>query len=135
MSRFGRDGRDRSRRPHHFRRTFLVRSAAALFARGSGPRKESLLMPSTTTAGAKICCKCGVDVAGKKRVKDRQGNYWCADCSRADEKRKRLVEGGICAGCGEHFFGPGLTLIGDNTYCKKCLRTRARQETSGFVNN
>ena len=92
-------------------------------------------MPSTTTAGAKICCKCGVDVAGKKRVKDHQGNYWCADCSRADEKRKRLVEGGICAGCGEHFFGPGLTLIGDNTYCKKCLRTRARQETSGFVNN
>ena len=92
-------------------------------------------MPSTTTAGAKICCKCGVDVAGKKRVKDRQGNYWCADCSRADEKRKRLVEGGICAGCGEHFFGPGLTLIGDNTYCKKCLKTRARQETSGFVNN
>ena len=92
-------------------------------------------MPSTTTAGAKICCKCGIDVAGKKRVKDRQGNYWCADCSRADEKRKRLVEGGICAGCGEHFFGPGLTLIGDATYCKKCLRTRAKEETSGFVNN
>ena len=92
-------------------------------------------MPSTTTAGAKICCKCGIDVAGKKRVKDRQGNYWCADCSRADEKRKRLVEGGICAGCGEHFFGPGLTLIGDATYCKKCLRTRAQQETAGFVHN
>ena len=92
-------------------------------------------MPSTTTAGANICCKCGIDVAGKKRMKDHQGQYWCADCGKADAKRKKLVEGGICAGCGEHFFGPGLTLIGDNTYCKKCLKTRAKEETAGFVNN
>ena len=68
-------------------------------------------------------------------MKDHEGNYWCAECHKADAKRKKLVEGGICAGCGEHFFGPGLTLIGDATYCKACLKTRARQETSGFVNN
>ena len=92
-------------------------------------------MPSTTTAGAKLCCKCGTDVAGKKRLKDHDGRYWCADCSAADEKRKRLIAGGICAGCGETFHGPGLTLIGDNTYCKPCLKVRARQETSGFTHN
>lgn len=92
-------------------------------------------MPSTTTVGAKICCKCGADVAGRKRMKDHHGAYWCADCSSADEKRRRLIESGICAGCGDAFFGHDLTVIGEATYCKHCLKTRARQETGGFVNN
>ena len=92
-------------------------------------------MPSTTTQGAKLCCKCGVNVAGKKRLKDHDGRYWCAECHTADEKRKKLVAGGICAGCGEAFHGPGLTLIGDETFCKPCLKVRARKETAGFANN
>ncbi len=92
-------------------------------------------MPSTTTAGAKICCKCGADVAGRKRLKDHHGNYWCADCSAADQKRQRLIEQGICAGCGDAFQPPELTVIGDAVYCKHCLKTRAREETAGFANN
>ena len=92
-------------------------------------------MPSTTVAGAKICCKCGADVAGKKRLKDHHGNYWCQDCSLADEKRKRLISGGVCAGCGEQFQAQQLTLIGNETFCRPCLKTRARKETAGFVNN
>ena len=92
-------------------------------------------MPSTTTTGAKLCCKCGADVAGKKRLKDHDGRYWCAECNAADQKKQKLLAGGICAGCGEAFHGPGLTLIGDNTYCKPCLKVRARQETAGFTNN
>lgn len=92
-------------------------------------------MPSTTTAGAKICCKCGADVSGKKRLKDHEGRYWCPDCSRSDEKRKKLLAGGICAGCGEPFTQAELTVIGDNTYCKPCLKVRARKETAGFAHN
>jgi formylmethanofuran dehydrogenase subunit E len=90
---------------------------------------------SSTTTGAKICNRCGRNVAGEKRIKDREGNYWCADCNRAHQKRERLIEGGICVGCGEAYHGPGLTLIGDETFCKRCLKTRAKQETSGFVHN
>jgi hypothetical protein len=90
-------------------------------------------MPSTTLAGTKLCCKCGRDVAGQKRMKDHAGRYWCPDCSNSDEKRKRLIDGGICAGCGEAFHGNELSVIGDNTYCKRCLRVRARKETGGFV--
>jgi hypothetical protein len=89
-------------------------------------------MPSTTVAGAKICCKCGRDVAGKKRLKDHSGRYWCADCGNSDEKRKRLIEGGICAHCGEAFHGHELTVIGDSTFCKRCLKHRARKETHNF---
>ena len=92
-------------------------------------------MPGTTAAGAKICCKCGVNVAGQKRIKDHSGNYWCAECNRLEQRREKLIEGGICARCGEAFHGPGLTLIGQQTYCARCLRVRARQETSGFVHN
>ena len=92
-------------------------------------------MPSTTVAGAKICCKCGADVAGRKRMKDHHGRYWCAECSQSDEKRKRLLDNGICAGCGEPFHTQLLTVIGDATYCKPCLKSRARQETGGFIAN
>jgi hypothetical protein len=92
-------------------------------------------MPSTTVAGSKLCCKCGVDVAGRKRLKDHQGRYWCPECSQSDEKRKRLIEGGICAVCGEAFHGHELSVIADATYCKRCLKTRARRETAGFVAN
>ena len=92
-------------------------------------------MPSTTTAGAKLCCKCGIDVSGRKRLKDHQGRYWCPECSNSDEKRKKLIESGICAGCGEAFHGHELSVIGDNTYCKPCLKKRARAETSTFTAN
>ena len=90
-------------------------------------------MPSTTVAGAKICCVCGADVAGKKRLKDHHGNYWCADCSASDDKKNRLIEGGICAGCGQHFPPHGVTVIGHETFCKACLKTRARKETGTFL--
>src|SRR4029453_16192701 len=98
-------------------------------------RLRSLRMPSTTTAGAKLCCKCGRDVAGQKRMKDHMGRYWCVDCGKSDEKKKRLLDSGVCAGCGEAFHRHELSVIGDATYCKRCLRVRARKETGGFVNN
>jgi membrane associated rhomboid family serine protease len=31
-------------------------------------------------AVAKVCVKCGEDVAGQRRVKDAQGRYFCGDC-------------------------------------------------------
>jgi hypothetical protein len=91
------------------------------------------VMPSTTIAGAKICCKCGADVAGKKRLKDHSGNYWCADCNLADEKRKRLLEMGICSACGQHFPGHDLTLIGPGDVLQAVPQARARKETGTFA--
>src|SRR5687768_8757866 len=95
-----------------FQRAHVVAPVPSAASRPSGSRP---VMASTTIAGAKICCKCGADVAGKKRLKDHHGAYWCADCSADDEKRKRLLENGICAGCGDAFFGHDLTVIGHAT--------------------
>jgi hypothetical protein len=41
---------------------------------------------STSVASAvKRCCRCGKDLTGHKRFKDRTG-YWCRRCHDADKK-------------------------------------------------
>ena len=41
-----------------------------------------------TLPGMKVCVACGADVAGRKRMKDSAGRYWCYDCGVADRKAK-----------------------------------------------
>jgi len=80
-------------------------------------------MPSNSSAGAKICVKCGKDVAGQKRMKDSQGQYWCLDCGRADQQRKIAgIPWGICSGCGESFPARALTVWGKRRYCTHCAQ-------------
>ncbi len=31
----------------------------------------------------KVCCQCGLNVAGRLRTRDSQGNYHCASCFQA----------------------------------------------------
>ena len=31
-------------------------------------------------SAGKICAKCGIDVSGSPRTKDKQGRYWCKQC-------------------------------------------------------
>ncbi len=31
----------------------------------------------------KVCCQCGLNVAGKLRTRDSVGNYYCASCFQA----------------------------------------------------
>ncbi len=52
-------------------------------------------MVTQTTTGAKLCCKCGRDVTTAKRMKDREGKYWCLPCGTADQKQKSVAVGGI----------------------------------------
>jgi ribosomal protein S27AE len=47
---------------------------------------------------AKVCCQCGKDLNGKKRLRDSRG-YWCADCHKAD-KIATAPKGEKCADCG-----------------------------------
>ena len=46
-----------------------------------------------STVVRKVCVKCGVDVAGQKRVKDDAGQYYCHPCySRARQQAVKLPE-------------------------------------------
>src|SRR3954453_16743985 len=40
----------------------------------------------------KKCFVCGKDLAGRKRLKDHLGRYWCRECARADRRAKRREE-------------------------------------------
>lgn len=45
----------------------------------------------------KVCCQCGKDLRGHRRLKDERG-YWCVNCHKEDER----VNGPLrvrCAGC------------------------------------
>lgn len=44
---------------------------------------------TTEAAGAKLCCKCGKDLAGAQRMKDSDGRYWCPNCHEEDRLVKK----------------------------------------------
>src|ERR1041384_7680768 len=79
-----------------------VRGATETTEAGA-PCRCSHQTPSSTIYGAapgvKICCICGADVAGKQRMKDREGRYFCYDCGVEDSKRKHGEAGEMCADC------------------------------------
>ena len=46
----------------------------------------------------KVCVNCGADLTNAKRLKDKEGNYWCQTCGIEDHRRKK--EAAIKAGGG-----------------------------------
>lgn len=46
----------------------------------------------------KVCCQCGKDLTGQKRLRDNRG-YWCYECHIAD-KAAGAPQGVKCADCG-----------------------------------
>jgi formylmethanofuran dehydrogenase subunit E len=78
---------------------------------------------STQSTVHKVCCKCGKNVAGAPREKDREGRYWCIPCSNEDKLHQLHVRSGICEGCGESPGQAALMLLGGKYLCQAC-RTR-----------
>lgn len=85
-------------------------------------------MPATATV--KRCVSCGKDVAGTKRMKDSQGQYWCIDCGTADQKKRAgsvgAVSGSRCDVCGEMFPPTQLQVWGNRKICGPCVRRRSK---------
>lgn len=81
-------------------------------------------MVAQTSISSKLCCKCGRDVTTAKRMKDREGKYWCLPCGQADQKLKSQAVGGMCAGCGESYSASQMTQLGGMPYCDKCLKKK-----------
>lgn len=72
----------------------------------------------------KICHKCGKDVAGQPRQKDKDGNYWCMQCAEADNLHRMYTESGICEGCGESPGQAALLQIAGQTLCPACRKRK-----------
>jgi hypothetical protein len=58
-------------------------SAAGKRARCTGCGQIVSIPAAPSTASAKICTTCGIDVAGIKRTKDTAGRYYCGPCWQA----------------------------------------------------
>src|SRR6478672_9387713 len=51
----------------------------------------------------KTCYICGASLAGRVRLKDNLGRYWCKQCASADKRAKRHEEKGRCPDCSRVF--------------------------------
>ena len=93
-------------------------------------RSSRGLSSSETVDGAvveKICVVCGANVAGKPRLKDKQGQYFCIECGEADSERKHSV-GTPCTDCKKKFPDKELHQHNGEPVCEACLAKRHTAE-------
>jgi DNA-directed RNA polymerase subunit RPC12/RpoP len=78
---------------------------------------------------AKRCVACGKDVAHDRRMKDKEGNYWCLPCGLEDRKR-RQQHGYECPDCKQKYPRDKMELFDGTMLCIGCavLRRKTRQD-------
>lgn len=89
---------------------------------------------SVVAMPAKICCVCGENVAGKPRMKDHTGRYWCYECGMADQQKKHssTLSGTTvhtahelaCPDCGQMFHLSKLQPYDGLQLCETCINKR-----------
>lgn len=72
----------------------------------------------------KICIKCGMDVAGRPRMKDKDGRYWCIPCGEAEQIHQISTDAGLCEMCGESFSKSQLMEISGQNLCPRCRKLK-----------
>jgi hypothetical protein len=77
----------------------------------------------------KVCCRCGKDLTGKKRLRDSEG-YWCVDCHRADRK-EHASEGVKCASCGRVVPEESLSNYDGDRICSRCVKEKRELKKAG----
>lgn len=90
----------------------------------------------TTVTRMKVCCQCSEPLAGKKRMKDHEGRYWCMDCGERDrQKRLQTIKapGDLCAACHQKFPENKLQKWGHMLYCPKCYKRVSRADHHGIM--
>ncbi len=92
---------------------------------------DSIAIDHAGQAVEKICCVCGANVAGKKRMKDADGTYWCYECGMADTVRKHPDQGVECIECHQKFPPSQIVEFLDKKVCQPCegkLRQAKKRE-------
>jgi hypothetical protein len=77
----------------------------------------------------KVCCMCGKDLSGKKRLKDSIG-YWCPECAKEDNKKKE-VHGTKCENCGRVVPEQSMTSVDGKKMCSRCVREQRQLRAPG----
>jgi predicted RNA-binding Zn-ribbon protein involved in translation (DUF1610 family) len=70
--------------------------------------------------GVKKCCSCGADVTRAKRLKSRDGRYWCAACGAADQAKKGQASAQTCPRCHKAVSLTDFRRDGKQYVCEDC---------------
>jgi hypothetical protein len=95
---------------------------ADLNGNGGPPDPSGTQVLDSPATQQKICCRCGKDLNGKKRLRDSEG-YWCVDCHRAD-KREHLPSGVRCPSCGRTVAEDSLSNYDGERICNRCVKEK-----------
>ena len=75
----------------------------------------------------KTCYVCGKSLAGRTRLKDHLGRYWCKQCAAADERAKRREAALRCPDCSRVFPEHKLVYFQTTRVCPTCFKAREKE--------
>ena len=81
---------------------------------------------SALTSTEKTCYVCGANLAGRVRLKDHLGRYWCKECAAADARAKKREDELRCADCSRVFPAHKLQYFQTDRVCKTCYKAREK---------
>jgi hypothetical protein len=79
------------------------------------------------TSTEKKCYVCGANLAGRVRLKDHLGRYWCKECAAADARAKRREDELRCADCSRVFPAHKLQYFQTDRVCATCFKAREKE--------
>jgi hypothetical protein len=89
---------------------------------GGSQTSGDTVIDKAAAPAAKICCQCGKDLAGKKRLRDSRG-YWCYACHKLDQEANK-PKGEKCADCGRVVAATALGDFEGRKICGSCRNDR-----------
>ena len=67
---------------------------------------------------------CGTNLAGRTRLKDHLGRYWCKECAAADKRAKEREDELRCPDCSRVFPAHKLKYFQTTRVCSSCYKAR-----------
>jgi hypothetical protein len=89
------------------------------------PKADTSVFGQTVVPKTKVCCVCGKDLAGRKRLRDSRG-YWCVDCHKADQAAN-APKGIKCERCARVVAEAAISEFEGVKLCGLCRRERAEE--------
>ena len=101
---------------------FANKSAATDVAPSEDASGDTVVERVEETPKAKVCCQCGKDLTGHRRLRDSRG-YWCYACHKLDKEANK-PKGVACADCGRIVPEAALSEYEGLQICGACRAER-----------